>query len=72
MASQTELSFPLDLGVFCICCLDHFKEKGREEQRKEKRKEQEKEEEEGGQGEEEEKRKNIINFIGRKANQKTS
>ena len=59
--------------MFCICCLDHFKEKGREE----KRKEQEKEEE-GGQGEEEEekeeeeKRTNVINFIGRKANQKTS
>ena len=71
--SQTELNCPLDLGVFCTCCLDHFKEKGREE----KRKEQEKEEE-GGQGEEEEekeeeeKRKNVINFIGRKANQKTS
>ncbi len=59
--------------MFCVCCLDHFKEKGREEKRKEKRKEQEKEEEEeGGQGEEEEKRTNVINFIGREANQKTS
>ena len=58
--------------MFCICCLDHFKEKGREE----KGKEQEKEEE-GGQGEEEEEKEeeekeNVINFIGRKANQKTS